>query len=78
MARELDALGAQPVLDTGDQRRAELATGGKTLLSAAAVDAALDLEQRVAAADRLQRQRRDGRRLALAKAPCTPPRPSLW
>lgn len=65
MARELGALLAQPRLEIGGQRRIDLPAGGKAFLGAVAVDVALDVEQRVYAADRLQRQLRDDRCLAL-------------
>jgi hypothetical protein len=59
-------MGAHPYLEVGDQRRAVLLAGGKTLLRRLAVDGALDLEQGVDPADSLERQGRDNNGLLLA------------
>ena len=65
VAREPAALGAHPVFELRDDRRAPFPAHGKTPLGTLAVDLALDIEQRVDPRDRLQRQRRH-RRCALA------------
>ena len=57
---------AQPGFKGGNERRALLLAHAQTFLRAQAIDAALDVEQRVDAPDRLQRDRRDRRRVLAA------------
>ena len=59
-------LGAHPRFQLGHQRRAVLPTRGQAPLRALAVDRPLEVEQRVDPLDRLQRQRRDRRRVLAA------------
>jgi hypothetical protein len=61
-AREPGPLRVQPGLQVGEKRRAPLLADRQALGGAEAVDLALDLEQRIDAPDRLQRDRRDRRR----------------
>ena len=55
---------AHPVFEIGDERRDALAAHREALGGRAAVDLALDVEDRVDALDRLERQRRDDGELA--------------
>ena len=61
--RQLPALGLHPVLEVGQHRRAELLAHGKAMVGGLAIDPALDVEQHVDPLHRLQRQRRDRRRV---------------
>ncbi len=65
-ARQTRTLGLQPLLQSLEKRRALLLPDPPTLLGAPAVDRALDLKQRIDTLDRLQRNRRDRRRLLVA------------
>src|SRR5262245_9664187 len=58
MARELATLRLHPGFELGDPRCHALAAYRKTLLDGAAVDLALDVEDRIDALDRLDRERR--------------------
>src|SRR6202043_1606909 len=66
-AREGFALTQQPGVHVLEKRLALFLAHGAPLVGATAVDGALDLEQRIEAPDRLQRDRRD--RLALLSFP---------
>jgi hypothetical protein len=66
-AREGFALTQQPGVHVLEKRLALFLAHGAPLVDAAAVDGALDLEQRIEASDRLQRDRRD--RFALLTFP---------
>lgn len=66
-AREVFALTQQPDVHVLEKRLALFLAHGAPLAGAAAVDGALDLEQRIEASDRLQRDRRD--RFALRTFP---------
>jgi hypothetical protein len=57
--RQLGPLLVQPAFQIGDQGCAQLLPNGTALLDALAIDRALDVEQRVDALNRFQRQRRD-------------------
>lgn len=61
------SLAQQPGVHVVEQRLASLLAHGSPLVGAAAVDGALDLEQRIETSDRLQRDRGD--RFALAAFP---------
>jgi len=56
-------LGPQPLFQIRQKRRALLLPDPPVFLGAQAVDRALNLKQRIDALDRLQRNRRDRRRL---------------
>ena len=64
--REPGTLGAHPVFELRDERRAPLPAHREAPLGGLAVDHALDIEQRVDAPHSLQRQRRDRRRTLAA------------
>jgi hypothetical protein len=59
---------AKPGFQTGEKRRALFLTDTQTPAGTQAVDRALDIEQRIDAFHRLQRDRGDGR--GLFAAPC--------
>ena len=62
VARQPGSLGTHPRLEFGHQRCAALAAHRRTSFGGLAVDLALDVEQRIDAFYRLQRQRSDRRR----------------
>ena len=61
MAGQPGALAAHPGLEVGNERRDAAAANGQAFLGRQAVDLALDIEDRVDALHRFQRQRRDRR-----------------
>ncbi len=67
-ARQSRALLAKPGFQIGQKRRALILAHAQAFAGAKPIDGALDLEQRVDAFYRFQRNRRDGRRLFAA--PC--------
>ena len=55
-AREFWPRGAHPGFEISDQRRAQILADGAALVGATTIDAALDLEQRIDAADGFERE----------------------